>query len=526
MEKKYYDLIVELVKNHRKYAGLESILDDIVEDVYNHAKVVVDTISNEDVIESYLNKVVSTSIITVPKRLNFNTRSHNNPTIVLSEAPVIVSNDINIDVPEPVHDSTLDNELEKLMTEPLSVDSLEIEPSAQEASVDEIENINEVPSENETLDIEPVSKTVEEQDIVKDIISDDSEIIEDSEDAKDAEAIEEDLENSNESDEVEKIEELAIDDSSFDDVVEIPFDKNDESEGAPDELYDEKSDIPELDSNINKEVELGESESELHELTEPSLLDDSENSMLDSTAQDADTLLEDEDVSTYDKTLVDKMINGTKSDLNLESEDSVTEFGLETEPEELTAEENENFLLPEGENSSLDDTSFELEKSNVSDDLVEDNLGLEQGDIDFDLSEENQLSESLEEQELPDTISNDIEKEDLAFENFLEENEHLDLEELGLETIHEDDTPEEEFTVPCYDSFAFSPDECDTDTNVNNVIDEIKMIDSKNVELNIYKVYDLKYNHNLSVDEIASELNMSEADVVDALTEIIYAVKE
>ena len=525
MEKKYYDLIVELVKNHRKYVGLESILDDIVEDVYNHAKVVVDTISNEDVIESYLNKVVSTSIITVPKRLNFNTRAHNNPTIVLSEAPVIVSNDINIDVPEPVHDSTLDNELEKLMTEPLSVDSSEIVPSELEASVDEIETINEVPSENETLD-EPVSKTVEEQDSVKDIISDDSEMIEDAEVAEGAEAIEEDLENSNELDEIEKADELAIDDSSFDDMVEIPFDKNCESEGAPDELYDEKSDIPELDSNINKEEELGESEPELHELTESSLLDDSENLMLDSTAQDEDTLLEDEDVSTYDKTLVDKMINGTKSDLNLESEDSVTEFGLETEPEKLTAEENENFLLPEGENSSLDDASFELEEANVSDDLVEDNLGVEQGDIDFDLSEENQLSESLEEQELPDTISNDIEKEDLAFENFLEENEHLDLEELGLETIHEEDTPEEEFTVPCYDSFAFSPDECDTDTNLNDVIDEIKIIDSKNVELNIYKVYDLKYNHNLSVDEIASELNMSEADVVEALTEIIYAVKE
>ena len=66
MEKKYYDLIVTLIKNHRKYPGLESLLDDIAQDAYNHAQVVLGTITNEDVITSYLNKVVSTSIITVP----------------------------------------------------------------------------------------------------------------------------------------------------------------------------------------------------------------------------------------------------------------------------------------------------------------------------------------------------------------------------------------------------------------------------------------------------------------------------
>ena len=32
---KYYSVIENLVKNHRKYQGLETLLDDIVDDVEN-----------------------------------------------------------------------------------------------------------------------------------------------------------------------------------------------------------------------------------------------------------------------------------------------------------------------------------------------------------------------------------------------------------------------------------------------------------------------------------------------------------
>ena len=75
MEKnKYYDLIVELIKENQKFPGHEDILDAIAEDVYNHAKVVLNSVTNEDVISAYLEKVISTSIITVSKKLNKNTR--------------------------------------------------------------------------------------------------------------------------------------------------------------------------------------------------------------------------------------------------------------------------------------------------------------------------------------------------------------------------------------------------------------------------------------------------------------------
>lgn len=78
MEKRYYDLIIKLIKEHRKYSGLEAILEDIANDVYEHSKIVISSVTNEEVIAAYLSKVVAVSIVTVPKKMNFNvkTRHH------------------------------------------------------------------------------------------------------------------------------------------------------------------------------------------------------------------------------------------------------------------------------------------------------------------------------------------------------------------------------------------------------------------------------------------------------------------
>lgn len=70
-DNKYYSIIETLIKQHRKYNGLDAILEDIIDDVYVHSEVVINSVQNEEVVMSYLTKVVSTSIITVPKRLNF-----------------------------------------------------------------------------------------------------------------------------------------------------------------------------------------------------------------------------------------------------------------------------------------------------------------------------------------------------------------------------------------------------------------------------------------------------------------------
>ena len=71
-DNKYYEIIENLVRNHKKFAGYETIVEDIIDDVYAHSQIVLNSVANPDVINSYLAKVVSTSMITVPKKMNFN----------------------------------------------------------------------------------------------------------------------------------------------------------------------------------------------------------------------------------------------------------------------------------------------------------------------------------------------------------------------------------------------------------------------------------------------------------------------
>ena len=75
MNNKYYDLIVSLVKQHRKYPECASILEDIVADVYQRANFVLTTITDENVLKEYLNKLVSTSIVIMSKKLNLKENS-------------------------------------------------------------------------------------------------------------------------------------------------------------------------------------------------------------------------------------------------------------------------------------------------------------------------------------------------------------------------------------------------------------------------------------------------------------------
>lgn len=126
MEKNYNDLIVELVKKHHKYPEYESILDDIVADVKEHSRVVLETIDNFDVIEAYLTKIVSTSMVTVPKRLNMKTRKS-----VSYELPVV----------EKIEDVFTDLEKHESCTD------LDSEPVEEIVSV-EIVDVNSADDEN------------------------------------------------------------------------------------------------------------------------------------------------------------------------------------------------------------------------------------------------------------------------------------------------------------------------------------------------------------------------------------------
>ena len=62
------------------------------------------------------------------------------------------------------------------------------------------------------------------------------------------------------------------------------------------------------------------------------------------------------------------------------------------------------------------------------------------------------------------------------------------------------------------------------DVDVDEIKAGLEELDLKHPELNILKVYDLKYKNKNSVSEIASQLGMDEVQVVEALNEMIAVV--
>lgn len=148
MEKKYYDIIVELIKENKKFTGLEPILDDIVQDVYEHSKVVVASVSNEDVIVAYLKKVIATSIITVPKKLNFKTK-RNHDVLKTIESLTGVSLDLSQNT----------TEVKEEQIEPFTNDTIEELVIEEDNNDDEL---NDISSPNETFEVEQIDNNKNE----------------------------------------------------------------------------------------------------------------------------------------------------------------------------------------------------------------------------------------------------------------------------------------------------------------------------------------------------------------------------
>lgn len=61
------DLISKLIKCNRKFSGNEDLYDDFLNETCQRSASIIDTIANSAVLETYLNKVVTTSIISVLK---------------------------------------------------------------------------------------------------------------------------------------------------------------------------------------------------------------------------------------------------------------------------------------------------------------------------------------------------------------------------------------------------------------------------------------------------------------------------
>ena len=341
MENKYYETIVKLIQNHKKYPGLEAILDDIVTDVQDKAKVVMANVTNTEVVETYLAKIVSSSIITVPKKLNFNTSiqhriiTNNIVTTSILDKDLeqkLEANDIDDTPVTLIQDEHQEEQLSTTLaayTEPLTEDKAEYIPSI--SYKDKQENVNvslvdrmingvtqeELETDNNSFDINTIeSITVEETADEVNI-----EEINEEETIELTDSIEELPDNTID----EKLDEtVAIED----DFIELIDNEDNEDIALNDEEIIEKTEDEVINIEEEETIELTDSIEELHADINIEEFDTSDDYLLD-TSDDTNT----RDTLTLDNTEIKELDNDTETKLPnyniFNYEPKITEYDID-----------------------------------------------------------------------------------------------------------------------------------------------------------------------------------------------------
>lgn len=465
MEKKYYDLIIDLIKEHRKFPGCESIIEDIAEDVYSHSKVVIGSITNEEVLISYFKKVISTSIVTVPKKLNINTRVSRTSsalpdileTIQNEENTTLIENNNTVLENENALVIEEDNLAESLPCEDIDACEEQLNSETLEEFVDDFANATAAAEEEEEEEEELIVEQTEV--LVEDIVEQPSEPID-----KVNKTLVDKMINGVETKEHKESQEEIL--SSV--IEETPLEEN----------------LLEATEEVIEELDF-----EPLEETEEYSIEDSNEDILyqEDNIEEVETLEEDEED--------DDEVNTENFEANENEQDTLTEIVIEETSEALeTIEDSEcEYVL---------DSDDEIESFELTDDRkieeADEELSIEDN---FELDEAEEL-ESLEPIEAISTVM----EEEPAIVN---------------DTIS---NVAEEFTPPMYTCFNYEPDVPEYD--ITEIFSDLEKISDKHPEKRILEVCDLKYNKNLSVLEIAKTLNFSEEDVIIILNEIVETVKD
>ncbi len=417
MEKtnKYYNIIANLVKQHKKYPGNEAILDDIIDDVYSHSEVIINSINNDSVIIAYLEKVISTSIITVPKKMGFHK-----------------------DIPHKI----------------ISAEPVNEAPAVNKALVDQMINSSEKGNVSEN--------------------------------------------NTNN---------LTYTDTTFSDAL----------------------------SHIGLNEE-GETVSEASQNTVSAFEEESTDSLTIETDREYTYNIEDLPIDTESDSLE------TSNDMPPLQIDNFEEFSdneetldiIEEQPDNFTAFEENNDILETQENEIVDaqtDNFAVLEENNdiletqdVIEPLLEDNnLDLSSTlDISAENNEIEELQLSGETEDL--VVINPDSEQDFnmtASSDLTEFTEDLPLED---EKNVSDNIETHSYRNLDYSKFSYTPQNLDEDFDIEKLVSELQDLNNKKPELNILKIYNLKYKENRSVADIASLLGMSKDNIVEALSEIVAII--
>ena len=548
-ENKYYNLIENLIKNHTKFPGYEAILEDIIDDVYAHSEVIINSIDNESVINSYLEKIITTSLITVPKRMNLN----NNVRHRVIQTPSQILNK-----PEPDSVSAVESEQADISNQDLDVQK------ANPEFVDKM--INSINNDNNEL----FEQEKESEDILSEI---DSVITE--EDLEDSiELTEENFENINESDlseDITEIEDISADYESSD--IDINSEKLDTEEPVDDDfsLQAEES-IEELEPNVQLQSDENESIVDVITPDEELLLvepDSDDNVIIESEEQEnlseasgellnfednessvsekntvIETIEEDslpfdnnnEDIDTEDLVQEESTFDNIYDSV-YESEDVQTTFDNIDENQNITEdiEEDTIDILPEVN----DDSSFEELTENSEDEINIDNsmedINILTDNYDFHQSDENELENIAENSDFiseTDSIELSINDENSSISQEIEISDNdsaIDNDvdfDLAAEFVNNQKEKSEDinFKPIDYSAFDYTPNRNSISEKIDVVTEKLAQLNNENPELEILKIFDLKYKQKLSINEIASELNVKEQDVIDILNKLIELV--
>ena len=448
MEKtnKYYSIIENLVKQNRKFQGLEAILDDIIDDVYSHSEVIINSINNDGVIQSYLEKVVSTSIITVPKKMGFH--------------PEIKHRTIDA---QQVLENVAQRKAEKVNTELVDrmINNIPIENNeVHQETVEKDSEFEELEPETSELMLSEAPKEVE-QTTEDNILNFNEEMHEESSDNT--------LEDFVDSDSLE-IEDLDAEEPTFE--TEEP-------------LQEESLEVSELNEEPNFVEDTQNDSLELNDLENISL-DDASESTATEEIQDLETV-ETEDVEP----IVDADVSASEQTLANDDIETIEQSDESLEPmldfDDLTPADNDFETLEPTDTLDLD-----LQEDDNSDSLLE--------------------PESLDESPL-----------DVINDNGL--NQIADVITTTLENPKNTSSENTDFKPTDYSVFSYSTDKYKDDIDAEEIVNEIKDLASKHPELNIINVYNLKFKDKLTIPQVASELNMSEDNVIEALNELVAIVQ-
>lgn len=567
MEKnnKYYNIIADIVKKHRKYSGLEAILDDIIDDVYNHSEVIINSVPNESVISAYLEKVVATSIITVPKKMGFHPEIKHVTVSSVTHQPqqCFVSNEVVKKVDNTLVDKMI-NSAESTSSDSTESDLLELasdkselndivdkpiqeeqEPILNSIDDDVLTDEFEAPAQDyiEDNDLLVLSEEIEENDLssdVHEVLPADNQENLDIENHEEENTIEDfstevmDINEVAESDEseddflqeqvedsdfvVEKADDIqSLDYQKEDDVLEEISDKDDlldnfvksEENDEKEPLQETADDIEEVAAETNQEVVLENDDS-----SDDLNLDEVESPMLDLADESEDNL--NQEVSSEE---VDTDVSPIE-----EIEENDLELQISKEAEPLAEVENPvEDLLPKAEETNdevlqtEESENFELEQSGNDFLQVEgdDSFDLESADDNLAFSDELTLDSG---DELLESTESD------GFELNLNEEAESPVE---LEIVGDAKNDEsEKFAITDFSKFNFNPENVDINDTLDTdlIVKDIQDLANKRPELKIIDVYNMKYKDNKSVSEISTELGMDENLVIDALNEIIAVI--